>query len=43
MRALDLDAIGAPEFPEYVNMVGGYVADGELCIGMEFSDREAVV
>ena len=43
MRALDLDAMGAPEFPEYVNMAGSYVAGGELCDGMEFSDREAVI
>ena len=43
MCALDLDAMGAPEFPDYVNIVGGYVAGGELHVGMEFSDRKAVI
>ncbi|RYQ98726.1 hypothetical protein Ahy_B07g086487 isoform C [Arachis hypogaea] len=37
MRALDLDAMNAPEFPEYAN------ADGEFVIGLEFNSREAVI
>ena len=40
---LDLDAMGALKFPEYVNMVGGCVVGSELCIGMEFNDRGDVV
>nr|XP_025628428.1 uncharacterized protein LOC112721592 [Arachis hypogaea] len=37
MRALDLEAMHAPEFPEYMN------ADGEFAVEMEFSFREAVI
>ena len=43
MRALHLEAMHTPEFPEYANMVSGYVADGEFHAGMIFSDREVVV
>ena len=43
MRTLDLEAMHAPEFPEYANMASDYTVDGELCVGMQFSDREAVV
>ncbi|RYR27067.1 hypothetical protein Ahy_B02g061399 [Arachis hypogaea] len=37
MRVLDLEAMHAPEFPEYTN------ADGEFAVGMEFSSREAII
>ncbi|RYR13973.1 hypothetical protein Ahy_B04g070687 isoform L [Arachis hypogaea] len=37
MRVLDLEAMHAPEFPEYMT------ADGEFVVGMEFSSREAVI
>ncbi|XP_016192494.1 uncharacterized protein LOC107633375 [Arachis ipaensis] len=37
IHALDLDAMNAPEFSEFVN------ADGEFIIGMEFSSRETVI
>ena len=40
MRALHLEAMHAPEFPEYANMVSGNAADGEFYSGMIFSDRE---
>ena len=43
LHALDLDVMQALEFPEHVNMAGSYVASDELCVGMEFSDREAIV
>ena len=33
----------ALEFPKYANMVSDYAADGELYVGMEFKDREAVI
>ncbi|XP_016187674.1 uncharacterized protein LOC107629404 [Arachis ipaensis] len=42
MRALDLEAMHAPEFPEYMNP-DLFVADGEFAMGMEFSSREAVI
>ncbi|RYR21635.1 hypothetical protein Ahy_B03g066948 [Arachis hypogaea] len=37
MRVLDLEAMHAPEFPEYMS------ADGEFTVGMKFSSREAVI
>ncbi|RYR47620.1 hypothetical protein Ahy_A07g033563 [Arachis hypogaea] len=37
MRVLDLEAMHAPEFPEYMS------ADGEFAVGIEFSSREAVI
>ncbi|RYR33103.1 hypothetical protein Ahy_A10g047676 [Arachis hypogaea] len=37
MRVLDLEAMHAPEFSEYMS------ADGEFAIGVEFSSREAVM
>ncbi|RYR51475.1 hypothetical protein Ahy_A06g026491 [Arachis hypogaea] len=37
MRTLDLEAMHAPEFSEYMN------ADGEFVVGMEFSSREAII
>ena len=43
MQALHLKAMYALEFSEYVNIVSGYVADGEFHAGMIFSDREAIV
>ena len=36
MRALHLEAMHASKFSEYVNMASGYVANGELYIGMQF-------
>ncbi|XP_025631056.1 uncharacterized protein [Arachis hypogaea] len=43
MRALDLEAMHAPEFPDYMNAEIPIVADGEFAVGMEFSSREAVI
>nr|XP_025664633.1 uncharacterized protein LOC112763087 [Arachis hypogaea] len=43
MRVLDLEAMHAPEFPEYMSAEIPMVADGEFAIGMEFSSREAVM
>ncbi|QHO56022.1 uncharacterized protein DS421_3g70120 [Arachis hypogaea] len=43
MRSLDLGAMHAPEFPEYMNTAPPVVADGEFTVGMEFSSREAVI
>ncbi|RYR10554.1 hypothetical protein Ahy_B05g078980 [Arachis hypogaea] len=43
MRSLDLEAMHAPEFPQYMNPVLPVVADGEFTVGMEFSSREAVI
>ncbi|XP_052107437.1 uncharacterized protein LOC127740493 [Arachis duranensis] len=45
MRTLDLEAMHAPEFPEYANMGEGNVAmeDGEFSVGMEFGSRESVI
>ncbi|RYR72759.1 hypothetical protein Ahy_A02g006972 [Arachis hypogaea] len=37
MRVLDLEAMHAPKFPDYMS------ADGEFAVGMEFSSREAVI
>ncbi|XP_020973576.1 tetrapyrrole-binding protein, chloroplastic [Arachis ipaensis] len=43
MRSLDLEAMHAPEFPQYMNPAPPVVADGEFTVGMEFSSREAVI
>ncbi|RYR32864.1 hypothetical protein Ahy_A10g047394 [Arachis hypogaea] len=43
MRVLDLEAMHAPEFPEYMTVKIPMVADGEFAIGMEFSSKEAVM
>ncbi|RYR15176.1 hypothetical protein Ahy_B04g071902 [Arachis hypogaea] len=45
MRTLDLEAMHAPEFPEYANNGEGNVAaeDGEFSVGMEFGSRESVI
>ncbi|RYR13976.1 hypothetical protein Ahy_B04g070687 isoform E [Arachis hypogaea] len=43
MRVLDLEAMHAPEFPEYMTAEVPMVADGEFVVGMEFSSREAVI
>ncbi|XP_015953770.1 uncharacterized protein LOC107478137 [Arachis duranensis] len=42
-RELDLDAIHAPEFPEYANIGVADLEDGEFRIGMEYSSRKSVV
>ncbi|RYR38328.1 hypothetical protein Ahy_A09g043350 [Arachis hypogaea] len=43
MHDLNLDAMHAPEFPEYVNTAPVVVAAGEFAVGMEFNSREAVI
>ncbi|RYR15409.1 hypothetical protein Ahy_B04g072152 [Arachis hypogaea] len=44
MRSLDLEAMHAPEFPQYVNAAElPLMPDGEFTVGMEFSSREAVI
>ncbi|RYR34683.1 hypothetical protein Ahy_A10g049682 [Arachis hypogaea] len=43
MHTLDLAALNAPEFLEYVTTDSPIVADGKFVIGMEFSSREVVV
>ncbi|RYR47040.1 hypothetical protein Ahy_A07g032947 isoform A [Arachis hypogaea] len=43
MRTLDLEAMHAPEFPEYVNVSKNYAANGKLCVGMLFKNKEGVV
>ncbi|XP_016192223.1 uncharacterized protein LOC107633102 [Arachis ipaensis] len=43
MHALDLDAMNAPEFPEFVNTNPVVVTDGEFVISIEFSSREIVI
>ncbi|RYR51969.1 hypothetical protein Ahy_A06g026905 [Arachis hypogaea] len=45
MRTLDLEAMHAPEFPEYANTDEGDAAaeDGEFRVGMEFGSRESVI
>ncbi|XP_052114442.1 uncharacterized protein LOC107480949 [Arachis duranensis] len=43
MQSLDLGAMHAPEFPQYMNPAPPVVADGEFTVGMEFSSREAVI
>ncbi|XP_057720415.1 uncharacterized protein LOC130934910 [Arachis stenosperma] len=42
MRELDLDAMHAPEFPEYSNIGVANPEDGEFRIGMEYSSRKSV-
>ncbi|XP_072066836.1 uncharacterized protein [Arachis hypogaea] len=43
MHALDLDAMNAPEFPEFVNTNPVVVTNGEFVIGMEFNSRETII
>nr|XP_025625156.1 uncharacterized protein LOC112717296 [Arachis hypogaea] len=43
MRELDLDAMHAPEFPEYSNIGVADPEDGEFRIGVEYSSRKSVV
>ncbi|RYR73106.1 hypothetical protein Ahy_A02g007416 [Arachis hypogaea] len=44
MRSLDLDAMHAPEYPQYVNAAElSLMPDGEFTVRMEFSSREAVI
>nr|XP_025685558.1 uncharacterized protein LOC112786393 [Arachis hypogaea] len=43
MRSLDLEAMNAPEFPQYMNAELPVVADGEFMVAMEFSSREEVI
>ncbi|XP_057755448.1 uncharacterized protein LOC130974596 [Arachis stenosperma] len=43
MWSLDLEAMRASEFPQYMNPAPPVVADGEFTVGMEFSSREAVI
>ncbi|XP_057759206.1 uncharacterized protein LOC130979700 [Arachis stenosperma] len=43
MCELDLDAMHAPEFPEYANRGIADLEDGEFRIGMEYSSRKSVV
>ncbi|XP_052107439.1 uncharacterized protein LOC110273511 [Arachis duranensis] len=43
MRTLDLEAMHAPEFPEYANMGNAAAEDGEFSVGMEFGSRESVI
>ncbi|RYR17299.1 hypothetical protein Ahy_B03g062064 [Arachis hypogaea] len=43
MRELDLDAMHAPEFPEYANIGVADPEDGDFWIGMEYSSRKSVV
>ncbi|RYR20162.1 hypothetical protein Ahy_B03g065253 [Arachis hypogaea] len=43
MRALDLEAMHAPEYPENFNAKPLVVADGEFVVGMEFSSCKSVI
>ncbi|RYQ93039.1 hypothetical protein Ahy_B09g099300 [Arachis hypogaea] len=43
MRSLDLDAMHAPEFPEYTNIGVADPEDGEFRIGMEYGSRKSVI
>ncbi|RYR28956.1 hypothetical protein Ahy_B01g053188 [Arachis hypogaea] len=44
MRSLDLEAMHAPEFPQYMNAAKlPVVVDGEFTVGMVFSSREVVI
>ncbi|XP_020960088.1 uncharacterized protein LOC110263300 isoform X2 [Arachis ipaensis] len=43
MRSLDLEAMHAPKFPQYLNAELPVVADGKFIVGMEFTSREAVI
>ena len=38
MRTLHLEAMHAPVFSEYANIASGYIADGELLVGMQFNN-----
>jgi hypothetical protein len=41
MHSIDLEAMRAPEFPEYMGAVPQYEAGGEFQVGMEFPDKKA--
>ncbi|RYR39386.1 hypothetical protein Ahy_A09g044902 [Arachis hypogaea] len=43
MYTLELDAMNAPKFSEYVNSNPVIVTNGEFVIGMEFSFRKSVI
>ncbi|RYQ82458.1 hypothetical protein Ahy_B10g101044 [Arachis hypogaea] len=44
MRSLDLEAMHAPEFSQYMNAVELLaVTDGEFTVGIEFSSRDAII
>ncbi|RYQ88258.1 hypothetical protein Ahy_B09g095558 isoform I [Arachis hypogaea] len=43
MRTLDLEAMHAPEFPEYANTGNVAAENGEFSVGMEFGSRESVI
>ncbi|RYR03168.1 hypothetical protein Ahy_B06g082006 [Arachis hypogaea] len=43
MYALDLDAMNAPEFPDYANADPPVVANGEFVVEMEFNSRKVVI
>ncbi|MED6188742.1 hypothetical protein PIB30_088831 [Stylosanthes scabra] len=43
MCALDLEAMHAPEFSEYVNIGVATPEDGEFQVGMEYISRESVI
>ncbi|RYR77948.1 hypothetical protein Ahy_A01g002663 [Arachis hypogaea] len=43
MRTLDLKAMHASKFSEYMNIEISIVADGEFVVGMKFNFREAVI
>ncbi|RYR25645.1 hypothetical protein Ahy_B02g059515 [Arachis hypogaea] len=43
MRVLDLEAMHAPEFPDYMSAEVPFVADDEFAVGIKFSSREAVI
>ncbi|XP_016192012.1 uncharacterized protein LOC107632888 [Arachis ipaensis] len=43
-RSLDLEAMHAPEFPQYMNTAKlPIVVDSEFTVGMKFSSREAII
>ncbi|RYR68559.1 hypothetical protein Ahy_A03g015051 [Arachis hypogaea] len=44
MQLLDLEAMHAPEFSQYINVAEfPIMMDGEFIVGMEFSYRETVI
>ncbi|RYR66506.1 hypothetical protein Ahy_A03g012519 [Arachis hypogaea] len=43
MRSLDLDAMHAPEFPEYANIGVADIEDEEFRIKMEYSSRKSII
>ena len=43
MRALDPEAMHGLEFPKHTNVVTIYAINGELCVGMQFRDKEAII